>query len=200
MDYIGEIMKEYEDIKSEIKLMLNSKRFQHSINVEKAAVMLGKIYGVEEYKCKIAGIAHDCAKYFNDKALITHANEYGIIIDNIQNKIPSLLHGPVAAMYSKETFNIYDQDILNAIWYHTTGRADMSNLEKIIYLADLIEESRDFKEVNSIRKKAVNNLDEALLLACNCTLNYIMRSNTLIHPLTIEFRNSLLMKGRINNG
>jgi predicted HD superfamily hydrolase involved in NAD metabolism len=193
-------MKEYEDIKSKIKTMLNPKRFQHSINVVRASVKLGKIYGVDEYKCRIAGITHDCAKYFNDKALITHAVEYGIIIDNIQNNIPSLLHGPVAAMYSKEIFNIIDQDILNAIWYHTTGRAGMSNLEKIIYLSDLIEESRDFKEVNSIRKTAEIDLDEALLLACNCTLNYIMRSNTLIHPLTIEFRNSLLMKGRINNG
>ena len=193
-------MKEYEDIRREIKAMLNPTRYEHSINVEKAAVKLGKIYGVDESKCKIASIVHDCAKGFEDKSLVHHAKEYGIVIDNIQNEIPSLLHGPVAAMYSKKKFHIFDQDILNAIWYHTTGRAGMSHLEKIIYLADLIEEGRDFPEVNSIRRKAVNNLDKALIMACNCTLNYIMRSNSLIHPLTIEFRNSLLTKGGPNNG
>ena len=68
-------MKDYENIRDEIKAMLTPKRFKHSLNVEKEALKLGKIYGIEEYKCKIAGISHDCAKYFNDKALVTHAIE-----------------------------------------------------------------------------------------------------------------------------
>lgn len=190
-------MKEYELIKKEVEemLKLKPKRFKHSLGVVKEAVKLGNIYGVDELKCRIAGITHDCAKYYDDGALIENAEKYGIAIDNIFYNCPDLLHGPVAAMYSRDNFGINDEDILNAISYHTTGRANASILEKVVYLADIIEESRDFPEISKIRKMALKNLDEALIMSCNCTISYIMKKNFLIHPLTIEFRNSLLLKG-----
>lgn len=197
---VVELDHEYEVIKNSIINMLSPKRFSHSLNVEKEAVKLGRIYGVDEQKCKLAGISHDCAKQFNNEALIVNAKKYEINIDEIQYNFPGLLHGPVGAMYVKENFGIQDEDILNSITYHTTGRVNMSLLEKIIYLADIIEESRDFPEIKEIRRISTQNLDEALILSCNCTLKYIMKNNSLIHPLTIEFRNSLLLKGVRNNG
>jgi predicted HD superfamily hydrolase involved in NAD metabolism len=175
--------------------MISPKRFKHSLNVEKEALKLGEIYGADLEKCRIAAISHDCAKYFSDEELLKKAKEYGIEVDEIQMKFPQLLHSPVGAMYCKNVFEIEDEDILNAIKYHTTGRKDMSILEKIIYLADVIEEGRDFKGIEKIREKAYIDLDEALILSCNSTLKYIIEKNFLIHPLTIEFRNSLLMKG-----
>lgn len=193
-------MKEYLGIRVEVERMLNPKRFKHSLNVEKEGLKLCSIYDEDMYNCKVAAIAHDCAKYFNNEELIESAKRYGIKIDEIQYNSPGLLHGPVGAMYVKENFGVDNEDILNSIWYHTTGRTSMSKLEKIIYLADLIEESRIFPEIDEIRKKSLYNLDEALILACNCTLNYIMKSNGLIHPLTIEFRNSLLLGGMHKNG
>lgn len=193
-------MKEYSFIRKEIEKMLKPKRFQHSLNVEKVGLKLCYIYGENKENCSIAAIVHDCAKYFTNEDLIENAKNYGIEIDEVQACTPELLHGPVGAKYARDKFGIYNEDILNAVTYHTTGRAKMSQLEKIIYLADLIEESRDFPEIKEIRRCSLNNLDEALILACNCTLNYILKSNSLIHPLTIEFRNSLILRGMHKNG
>ena len=120
---------------------------------------------------------------------------YNMNLDTIQLNSPQILHGPVGAEFCRDHFNIYDMDILNSICYHTTGRSGMSLLEKIIYISDLIEENRNFPGVENIRKTARENLDEAILSACNETIIYIINKNELLHPLTIDLRNSLIMKG-----
>jgi predicted HD superfamily hydrolase involved in NAD metabolism len=193
-------VKEYSIIKKEVEIMLKPKRFKHSLDVEKSALNLARIYNEDDRKCRIAAIIHDCAKNFSDGELIESAKRFGIKIDDIQNSLPDLLHGPVGAMHAKAVFGIEDEDILNSVWYHTTGRPSMSMLEKIIYLADVIEVGRRFPEVDEIRKASLHDLDKALVLSCNCTLNYIIKNNSLIHPLTIEFRNSLLLRGMHRNG
>jgi predicted HD superfamily hydrolase involved in NAD metabolism len=193
-------VKDYTTIKKEIEIILKPKRFKHSLDVEKAALNLARIYNEDDRKCRIAAIIHDCAKNFSDGELIGSAKRFGIKTDDIQNNLPDLLHGPVGAMYAKENFGIEDEDVLNAVCYHTTGRPFMSKLEKIIYLADIIEVGRRFPEVDEIRKASLHDLDKALILACDCTLNYIIKNNSLIHPLTIEFRNSLLLRGTHKNG
>lgn len=185
----------YEDIKNEIKLILPEKRFEHSLNVDKEARKLAVIYGCDVEKTGVAAIAHDYAKALSNKDLIKLAENHGIKIDEVQYHSPQLLHGHVSAQICKEKFHLEDQDILNAIAYHTTGRVNMSLLEKIIFLADLIEPGRYFLGINDIREKSIQDLEEALLLACNCTLIYIIEQNNLVHPLTIEFRNSLLLMG-----
>lgn len=189
----------YENIKNEIKLILSEKRFEHSLRVEVEAVKLADIYGSDGEKVRVASIAHDYAKSYSDKELIKMAQKYGINIDEIQYNFPQLLHGPVAAHICREKFGINDMDILNAISNHTTGRSGMSLLEKIVYLADVIESGRYFPGIEHIRKQAIGNIDNALLLACNSTLIYITQENYLIHPLTIDFRNSLLLKGEKGN-
>lgn len=185
----------YENIKHEIKLLLSEKRFEHSLMVEQEAVKLAGIYGLDVQKARIAAIAHDYAKSYSDEDLIKISKKYSIEIDEIQENFPQLLHGPVAACICNDKFGIIDQDILNSISNHTTGRKGMSMLEKIIYLADVIEPRRYFPGINIIRNKALSDIDSALLSACNGTLIYITQENYLIHPLTIEFRNSLLLKG-----
>lgn len=185
----------YENIKNEIKLMLPEKRYRHSLNVELEAVKLAQIYGCDMEKASLAAIAHDCAKAYSNKNLISMAEDYGMKIDEIQYNFPQLLHGPVAAQIIKEKFDVNDQDVLNSISYHTTGRTGMSLLEKIIFLADVIEPGRHFPGLDTIRERAVKDMEGSLLLACNFTLIYITEQNYLIHPLTIEFRNSLLLKG-----
>lgn len=193
-------VKEYEIIKNEIERMLKPKRYKHSINVEKISIKLSKIYGADEDHCRVAAILHDCAKGFKNDQLLTAAEDYGINVDEIQKNSPGLLHGPVGAMYAKYNFGIENEDILNSIWFHTTGRAGMSKMEKIIYIADLIEEGRDFPGVEELRILAEHDLDKALILSCNSTINYVIERNELIHPLTIEFRNSLLLRGMHKNG
>lgn len=185
----------HENIKNEIKLILSEKRFEHSLKVELEAVKLAQIYGSDVEKTRVAAIAHDFAKSYSDQELIKMAQNYGMNIDEIQINFPQLLHGPVAAHICREKFGVIDKDILNAISNHTTGRKGMSLLEKIIYIADVIEPGRYFPGINDIRNTVLNDIDSALLLACNSTLIYITQENYLIHPLTIEFRNSLLLKG-----
>lgn len=189
------LVKRYEYIRESIKTLLKPSRYQHSLNVEEAAIELAKIYRVDIDKCRIAAIAHDCVKNLTDTELIAKANEYGIKIDEIQLNFPQLLHGSVGAKYCEQVFKIKDAEILNAICFHTTGRKNMTTIEKIVYLADVIEKSRDFPGIQEIRQLSKTNLNKALLLACNRTIEYILQKDFLLHPLTIEFRNSLLMEG-----
>jgi predicted HD superfamily hydrolase involved in NAD metabolism len=193
------LTKVYENIKNEIKLTLDNKRFEHSLNVELEAIKLAEIYGSDVEKARVAAIAHDVAKDHSDEELLRMAQSYSIKIDEIQYNFPQLLHGPVAALICSTQYGIRDQDVLNAIKYHTTGRKSMSLLEKIIYLSDVIEPGRNFPGISDIREIALMDIDRALILACNSTLIYITKENYLIHPLTIEFRNSLLLKGGILN-
>lgn len=187
-------MRDYEYIKDEIKKILTTDRFIHSLGVEKEAVKLAKTYGADIEKCRIAAIVHDSQKCLKDEDLIKKALEYNIELDKIQLKFPQLLHGPVGAIYCKRQFNIKDEDIFNAVYYHTTGRENMSLIEKIIYIADIIEENREyFKGLEKLRKKAYKDLDEALIMSADSTIKYIIKKGFLIHPLTIEFRNSLLL-------
>lgn len=189
------LTKVYESIRNEIRLKLSEKRFQHSLNVEIEAIKLSKLYSFDIEKAQIAAIAHDLAKAFSDEALIKMAQNYNIKIDEIQYNFPQLLHGSVAAHICSDKFGVCDPNVLNAITYHTTGRKNMSLLEKIIYLADVIEAGRYFPGIEDIRKMALMDIDNALILACNSTLIYLTKENYLIHPLSIEFRNSLLLKG-----
>lgn len=185
----------YNEIRDFAKASLNEKKFNHCIRVEKMAVKLSKAYGVDEEKTKIAAISHDCAKFFSHEKMLNYMKKYNQYIDEIQRNVPYLLHGPVGALRLKENFNVTDEDILNSIRYHTTGRKGMSTLEKIIYLADLIEEGRDFKGIEEIRKEAFKNLDKALIMGCNTTMSYVMAKGQIIHPSTVELRNSLILSG-----
>lgn len=188
-------MLNYDYIESRVSLMINERRLKHCKNVEKEAIRLGALMGIDIGKCKVAAIAHDCAKEFSNEQLIAKAKEYGIEIDPIQQSFPQLLHGPVGAMYCKRELLISDEEIINAIWYHTTGRENMTPLGKVIYLADITEEERNFPEVEKIRELASKDLTKALILTCNSTLIHVIQKNFLVHPLTIQFRNSLLMEG-----
>lgn len=189
----------YDLINENIKTNLNKERYKHTMGVEEEAVKLAQLYGENIEKSRVAAIAHDCLKYVDDKILIDMAKKYGIETDEIQMNFPQLLHGPVGAVYCREKFGVEDEDILNAIAFHTTGRKNMSMLEKIIYLSDMIEPGRYFLGINEIRKLALQDIDRALILSCNNTLSYVISRNFLIHPLTIEFRNSLILKGGNTN-
>lgn len=190
----------YDEIRDFAERSLNEKKFGHCLRVEKVAIDLAKFYKVNVEKIKIAAIAHDCAKFFSNEKMLSYMKKYNEPIDEIQMFVPYLLHGPVAALIIKDKFNIKDEEILNGIKYHTTGRKGMSIFEKIIYIADLIEEKRDFKGVDIIRNEAFKNLDKALIIGCNTTMSYVMSKGQVIHPLTMELRNSLILSGGKRRG
>lgn len=183
-----------DTIKEKLKELLDEQRFVHSLGTMDCAMMLAERFDEDIQKAMIAGLVHDCAKCLEKEELLNCAFKSGIVIDNIMISQPELLHGPAGSYLAKELFGIYDSDILNAIAYHTTGRENMTKLEKIIYVADLIEPSRTFESVELIRKKSFENLDKAVVMAMDNTIKYVIEKGGLIHPSTIFARNQLILK------
>ena len=184
---------EISEIKEKLKIMLPEKRLIHSLNVVKESIKLSKIYNLNTGKCEIAALLHDCAKYLTKEQVNYYVEKYNIELDNMEKEDIALSHSIIGSYIVKYEFNINDEEILNGIRYHTTGRENMSLFEKIIFIADLIEEKRDFPGVNELREKTYSKkLDEALLISFNNTIKYVIDSDKLIHPRTIEARNYIL--------
>lgn len=182
-----------EKIIEYLKKNLKKERLDHSLSVKDTAIKLAEIYGEDKEKAKMAALIHDCAKCIDDEEMINISERYGHNIDEVSRNTPNILHGHVGAYIAKDTMGISDKDVLNAIAYHTTGRENMSLLEKIIYIADYIEPLRDFPRVDEIRRIAYyDNLDKALMLSFNNTIKYIVDRNQLLHNDTIEARNYML--------
>ena len=176
-----------------LKKNLKSSRIEHSISVRDTAVKLSEIYGGNIEKAKVAGLIHDCAKYMDFKEMLNILEKCGYNNSESDTEIKAIIHADVGVCIAKHTMEVEDEDTLNAIAYHTTGRNNMSLLEKIIYLADYIEPLRDFPGVEEVREIAYKeNLDKALLLSLNNTIKHIIEKGQLLHINTVEARNYLL--------
>ncbi|HZJ56733.1 MAG TPA: bis(5'-nucleosyl)-tetraphosphatase (symmetrical) YqeK [Clostridia bacterium] len=173
--------------------MLEPKRLQHSIRVMECAERLARLHGVDEDKAVIAGLLHDCAKGFSGEALIERSKEYGIELDEISLYQRGLIHGPLGAGVASRVFGIEDLDILSAIEHHTYGKKDMDELEMVIYLADLVEPGRTFEGVDELRALASEDLEGAMLKALDDIIALVMAKGGLIHPNTLEARNSIIL-------
>ncbi|CAM3105411.1 bis(5'-nucleosyl)-tetraphosphatase (symmetrical) YqeK [Sporolactobacillus spathodeae] len=174
-----------------IKALLPSKRYRHSLGVSQTAGKLAAKYGADRDKAELAGMLHDIAKYFPDDALtamLQRRPDYGTDFLSYSDK---LWHAPAGAIYAEEKCGIDDTEILQAILYHTTGRAGMSLLEKIIFLADYIEPGRDFPGVDEVREAAKHDLDEAVFLELQKTTIYLMEKRQRVYPKTFEAYNDL---------
>ncbi len=174
-----------------LKEDIGIERYEHTLRVVETSKELAKKYGVDEDKTSVAALLHDCGKLKNKKKLLKVANDFGIILDNVMEYNKHLIHGPLGAELAKKTYNIHDEEILNAIYYHTTGREKMSLLEKIIYIGDYVEPGRDFEGVEEVRKLVDVDLDKALLYAMDNTIKHIIESGNLIHLDTVKARNSI---------
>lgn len=183
-----------DSMKLKLKGMLGEKRLEHSINTSKIARRIAIKYDYDADKAEIAGLLHDCAKDLEYKTLQKIIKENNIEVDEIMQKIPKLLHPLVGAVIAKKEFNVQDPIILEAIKIHSTGAAQMSLLDKIIYLSDKIEPSRNMKGVEETRKMAEIDLNRATLMALDQGLIYLISNNLLIHPISIEARNNMLSK------
>ena len=185
---------EYKEIENDVKSVLSEYRFTHSLGVAKKAIELAKIYGVQEEIAKKVGIAHDIAKEMTDEEMIEYAKVNNIRIDEIETVKPSLLHGKIGADIAAKKFG-FTQDMINAIKWHTTGRENMSMLEKIIYVADKTEENRKGTRFNleKSRELSTQNIDETLIFLMNEFITYNVKNEWLIHPETIKARNDLLL-------
>ncbi|MBC8014598.1 MAG: bis(5'-nucleosyl)-tetraphosphatase (symmetrical) YqeK [Sporomusaceae bacterium] len=185
---------DYTEIISELAARLSPKRLQHSIGVSKTAESLAARFGCDKRKAGISGLFHDLAREVPVNELLPRCQAFGIVVNDIESAEPILLHGPLAAKLAHAEFGIDDAEMLQAILLHTTGGPNMTVLDKIIYLADVIEPGRTFKGVEKIRKAALTNLDKALLASIDQSIRYIVKEGGLIHPATIAARNEILLK------
>lgn len=179
-------------IKQELRQHLNERRYRHTMGVVSSAEHLARKYGADENAARLAALMHDYCKNMSKEQYDEYIKRYRIDFDEIARGNRELMHGRVARYIAEREYAIDDPDILCAIEYHTTGRKGMSLLEKVIALADYIEEGRDFPGVEEIRILAATSLEEALIFALNGTIRYLMEKNLLIHPDTFEARNDLI--------
>ena len=181
------------DYKKIIKPMMSDKRYNHCVNVAKEAVHLAKKYGADEEKAAIAGMLHDITKEMDKEEQLQIILDSGIILDNVQKSAPKLWHGLTGSLYIKKNLGIDDEDILNAIRYHTTGRAGMSLLEKIIFVADFTSEERTYKGVETMRKKSRKSLEEAMIFGFKFTFTDLSERELAIHPDEVYCYNEIVL-------
>ena len=178
-----------DSYKKIIKSRMSDYRYKHSVNVAKEAVRLAKKYGADEEKAAIAGILHDITKENTKEEQLQIMTDGGIILDDVQKISSKLWHGISGSVYMRDKLDITDEDILNAIRYHTTGRPAMTLLEKIVFVADYIEPNRNKADhLDELRRSAFENLDETVLLILDQTLDYLETSGKDIDQQTVITR------------
>lgn len=193
-----EVEKLITRINKDLKEVLSEKRYNHSIGVMKKAEELAKIHGENINKTKLVGLAHDIGKELSENEMIQYTKENNIEVDEIEKINIGLLHAKIGAdiCYKKYGFSI---DMQNAIKYHTVGNLNMDLLSKIIFVADKIEDGRNYKDEDKskdlklAREIAITNIDKALLFEIDCSIKYTIQKGKLIHPDSILTRNKLLI-------
>lgn len=163
-------MIDVEIIREELSLTLSKKRYEHSLFVAKRAKELAGIYGVDVDSAYIAGLVHDSCKEIPKEEQLKIINRFGIILTDVEKFEPNIWHGYAASGYITEKWGIVDTDICDAVKYHTCGRKNMSVLEKIIFVADLTSEDREYEDSKPIRVMSETSLDLAIY---NCYLYII---------------------------
>ena len=194
-------MIDKEKISKYLKENLSEKRYRHSLGVADEAVKLAERYHSDKEKAYISGLVHDCAKEIPaDEARELLTEKYGIMLDSVTKNTPKLLHGPLGACMAQNDFGICDAEILDAIKFHTTAKADMSILTKILYIADYIEPNRDFKGVDELIELAYKNIDEAIVTGLDYTVQELVTDGFMLHPDTVHARNFLILQKRKIDG
>ncbi len=173
---------------------LKPKRMPHVLGTEQEAVRLVRRYGGDETQARIAALLHDCTKKLDMAQQLALCERYGIMLDELEQKALKLLHSKTGAAIARDVFGVEDA-VYDAILYHTTGKPDMTRLEKIIYLADYIEPTRDFPGVDELRKTVYEDMDKGLLMGLTMTIQEMEEMGNPVHHLTRDARDYLLKRG-----
>jgi predicted HD superfamily hydrolase involved in NAD metabolism len=174
--------------------LLGPSRFKHSIRVREKAIRLSQFHGVDQKKAGIAGLLHDVSRYLDRDGLLEFAEKIKMKIDPIARIEPKLLHAPLSAYVARKDFGIKDRQILKAISSHTLGRKNMTMLEKIVYVADHVEEGRSHAGVAHARRLAETDIDQAVVAISSSMIKYLVGNDLPVHPMTVEVRNYYLIK------
>ena len=175
-----------EALESFLKDNLNESRYRHSLGVQEMAAHLAVIYGADTEKAEFAGRYHDIAKCFDQETMDEYVRKYDLP-DNLLGNI-ALAHSKVAAEILKNEFGVDDEEVLNAVRSHTTGRRNMSLLEEIVYVSDAIEDNRNYPQLKALQKLAETDLDEVCLIIMDFTIDQIHKKGGEPDKTTLEAR------------
>ncbi len=184
--------QEIETLKQQLKQQLKPKRYQHSLGVADTARALAAHYGADMEKAYIAGLVHDYAKSMKKQEQIALAEREGLLTDPIERELPEVLHAVVGAWRLPRETVVNDPEILQAVARHTLGAPDMTLLDKIIFVADIVEPNRKTPYLEQERRIAFENLDLAVLRSLDSTICYCVEIGRLLHPQSIALRNRYL--------
>lgn len=166
---------------------LDKKRYAHTLGVAYTAVSLAMAHGTDMYNAYLAGLLHDNAKCISSEKKRKLCKKYDIVLNEAEDKNPDLLHAKLGAIRAREKYHVEDRAVLEAIKYHTTGKPAMTELEKIIYIADYIEPNRKMLPgLPEIRTTGFRDLNRAMVLILKNTLAYLREKGVFIDPMTLE--------------
>ena len=172
---------------------LSDYRRIHSLNVSEEAVRLAGKYGADVEKARLAGLLHDVTKETDGDKQLQIIEKGGIILSETEKRSPKLWHAISGACYVRDVIGIADPAIFNAVRYHTTGRAGMSMLEKVVFLADFTSAERDYPDIDVIREHAENSLEEGMLYGICFTLSRLVGRKAIISPDALAAYNEILL-------
>ena len=187
---------EYTEIRKLLRSKLDDYRYIHSLGVADSARVLAKLYGADEEKAYFAGLVHDICKNIPKDEQLSIIEKGGVTLTDAEKNNPALWHGIAGECYLRLTMGITDPEILGSVRYHTTGKAGMCLMEKIIYVADYISAERNYPDVDVMRDLSLNHsLEKASLYSLIYTFNKMTKLQSVIHPDSVEYYNELIMKG-----
>ena len=188
-------MMEIQEIEEILQQKQKPQRYRHTIGVRYTSICLAMRYGEELTRASYAGLLHDCAKHMSNEKLLAKCCEHHLTVSEVEEKNPFLLHGRVGAWLAEHKYGITDPEILGAIEWHTTGRPDMTLLEKIVFTADYIEPGRDqAPNLVELRRLAFTDIDQAVCAILKQTLDYLRDQGGEIDPATEVTYNYYLQK------
>lgn len=182
-----------------IRGRLTPARFRHSLAVAEEAERLAKKYGADPARARTAGILHDILKDAGEDAQLQIFQDFAILLDNVEQQAPKLWHARAGALFIEKVLGVTDSDILAAVRYHTTARAGMSPLEKVLFIADFTSADRDYKDVDVMRRLADEGLSQAMLYALSYTIRDLVKKQAAIHPDTLAAYNEQTISASSSN-
>lgn len=191
-------MLSINEMKEYLKENLKPSRYEHTLGVAETAKKLAKLNNVDEKKAEVAGLSHDVAKNLSKEEMLKIIKENNIKLSLVEENNMNLWHSIIAPIVAKGKLNIDDEEILESLRWHTTGKENMSKLEKIIYIADMIEPSRSFEGLEEIRKATFENLDKGVYVGLTHSIRFLVDKDLLLDENTIKARNYLKVYGNFN--
>lgn len=177
-----------------LKKRLGKYRYEHTLRVLEAALELAEIHDADRKKVRTAAFLHDIAKNLEIDEIKRILKDSNWKIDELESTLDSVLHAPAGAVIAKTEFGIDDNEILEAVRYHTLGHPDMGLTAQIIYAADFIEDGRSFEGLNEIQKIVKEDLVEGIYKIASNSIRYHLNLDNPIHSYTNNLRNKFLLK------